>query len=205
MPSPQPERLVQDGRTPADPFALLRGWAPDDDPDRPLATLGTVDEAGLPDARTVQLSSVGLESVTFHTDAGSRKADQLRRNPRAALVVRWDQQARQVVLRGTVSETAAEERRTAFARQSRYLQLLAWMNTWELALLSRPERERRWAAFDRSHPVLSPPSSWVGYALRPVDILFWEGSELGPSRRVRYRLSADRRSPDEWTREALPG
>jgi pyridoxamine 5'-phosphate oxidase len=196
-----PERPVLDGRAPADPFELLRDWAPaDDDPDRPLVTLATVDDEGLPDARTVQLTSVGHGSVTFHTDSGSRKVGQLRAHPRAALVVRWDDQARQVVLRGPVSTTSASDRRIAFARQPRYLQLLAWLNTPELARLPRPERERRWAAFDEDHPVLDPPPTWIGYALRPVDLLFWEGSEEGPSRRLRYRLSSG-----TWTRQALPG
>lgn len=199
--SSRSERPVLDGRVPADPFELLRDWAPaDDDPDRPLATLATVDGEGLPDARTVRLASVDTGSVTFHTDSGSRKVAQLRAHPRAALVVRWDDEARQVVLRGPVSPTSASDRKIAFARQPRYLQLLAWLNTAETARLPRPERERRWAAFDEDHPVLDPPPAWIGYALRPVDLLFWEGSQAGPSRRLRYRLTSG-----TWTRQALPG
>ncbi|MFI6423740.1 pyridoxal 5'-phosphate synthase [Promicromonospora sp. NPDC050880] len=196
------DRLVQDdGPFPPDPFTLLRTWTPpDDDPARPAATLATVDDAGLPDARTVLLSTVGSDAVTFHTDSRSRKAEQLRARPRAALVVRWEKQARQVVLRGTTAETSAEEQATAFGRLPRYLQLLAWLNTAETAALGRLQRERRWAAFDAEHPVLDPPPTWVGYALRPVDVLFWEGSEHGPSRRVRYRLT-----PNGWAREPLPG
>ncbi|MFI2364121.1 pyridoxal 5'-phosphate synthase [Promicromonospora sp. NPDC019610] len=201
MSSRWPERYVQDGPLPDDPFVLLRLWAPEDDePNGPLATLATVDADGLPDARTVLLTGVGPDAVAFHTDARSRKVRQLRAHPRAALVVRWDEQARQVVLRGTVSATSAEESRTAYARQSRYLQLLAWLNTPELARLARSERERRWAAFDASHPVLDPPPDWAGYAVEPVDVLFWEGSDDGPSRRVRYRRLAH-----GWTSEALPG
>jgi pyridoxamine 5'-phosphate oxidase len=200
-PARQHLRLVQDGTCPSDPFVLLRLWAPaDDDPERPLATLATVDDDGLPDARTVVLTSVGDEVVRFHTDARSRKADQLRTHPHAALVLRWDERARQVVLRGPASEISTEACRAAFARQSRYLQLLAWLNTPELATLPRPERERRWAAFDASHPVLDPPPTWAGFAVRPLDALFWEGSEDGPSRRVRYRRTAD-----GWTQEVLPG
>ena len=86
------------------------------------------------------------------------------------------------------------------ARQPRYLQLLAWLNTPELAALDRAERERRWADFDARHPVLDPPTTWVGYTLRPVDVLFWEGSEQGPSRRLRYLPTAN-----GWTSHPLPG
>ncbi|MBL0887969.1 pyridoxine/pyridoxamine 5'-phosphate oxidase [Myceligenerans indicum] len=201
VPAARTRRPVLDGHAPADPFALLRDWAPaNDDPDRPCATLATVDEAGLPDARTVLLSSVTRDTVTFHSATDSRKSAQLLAHPRAALVVRWDAEARQVVLRGPVSQSSARERRIAFARRSRYLQVLAWLNTPELAGLDRPERERRWAAFDQGHPDLEPPPNWVGYALRPADILFWEGSADGPSRRVRYRRPAG-----VWEMEALAG
>ena len=81
-------RPVQDGSWPADPFLLLREWAPEnDDPDRPLATVATVDTEGMPDARTVLLTAVLDDGVTFHTDARSRKAEQLRARPVAAVVV----------------------------------------------------------------------------------------------------------------------
>ncbi|WOF23912.1 pyridoxamine 5'-phosphate oxidase family protein [Microbacterium betulae] len=195
------ERPVQDGALPEDPFALLMAWAPsNDDPVRPTATLATLDADGLPDARTVLLSAVTSEGASFHTDAGSRKAGQLAERPTAALVVRWEAAARQVVLRGGVERSVARDARDAYARRGRYLQVLAWMNTPDVARLPRAEREERWAAFDAAHPDLDAPETWAGFVLRPQEMLFWEGSAVAPSRRARYR-----RRDGGWALDLLPG
>ncbi|GAA3658226.1 pyridoxine/pyridoxamine 5'-phosphate oxidase [Microbacterium marinilacus] len=194
-------RPVQDGSWPADPFLLLREWAPENgDPDRPLATVATVDTEGMPDARTVLLTAVLDDGVTFHTDARSRKAEQLRVRPVAAFVVRWPESARQVVLRGRVEESSAEEQRIAYERRARYLQLLAWVNTAGFARLPRAERERRWGDADADGPSGEPPAAWTGFHLRPSELMFWEGSAVTASRRVAYRRVGDR-----WATEALPG
>ncbi|MFT4234816.1 MAG: pyridoxamine 5'-phosphate oxidase family protein [Microbacterium sp.] len=192
---------VQDGAVPDDPFEMLAEWAPsNDDPSRPLAVVSTVDASGMPDARTVLLTSVMEEAVTFHTDSRSRKVEQLRTNPVAAFVVRWEERGRQLVLRGTVAETPAEEQAASFARRSRYLQLLAWLNTDALAAQPRAERERAWAVFDAAEPSPSAPDSWIGFALTPVEATFWEASPDGPSHRARYR-----RTSGTWSHSFLPG
>ena len=194
-------RPVQDGALPDDPFALLREWAPsNDDPVRPTATLATVDADGLPDARTVLLSAVGQEGVSFHTDARSRKAAQLAETPAAALVVRWEDAARQIVLRGVVDRSAARDVRDVYARRGRYLQVLAWVNTSDVAAMPRAERETLWAEFDAAHDELRAPDEWIGFVLRPNEALFWEGSAHAPSRRARYRRSAE-----GWVLDYLPG
>ncbi|WP_221585829.1 pyridoxamine 5'-phosphate oxidase family protein [Microbacterium sp. G2-8] len=181
------DRPVQDGRVPADPFSLVRAWLPrNDDPDRPLCTLATVDAVGAPDARTVLLSAVQDDSVTIHTEGQTRKAQQLRERPPAAIVVRWPDLARQLVLRGDMRASTSSEARVAFARRSRYLQLLASVNTDELATRPRVEREAAYARFDQHTPDPPQPASWAGFALHPVEITFWEGSDRGPSRRARY-------------------
>lgn len=180
---------IQDGPLPADPLLLLRAWLPDDDdPARPVATLATVDSAGLPDARAVLLSSARDGVLTFHTDGRSRKAAQLRAHPAAALVLAWPERARQLVVRGSVVASSGAEERRAYARRSRYLQLLAWLNSDALAQQERATREAEWERFDRAHDELTPPETWAGFVLQPTELLLWEGSVAGPSRRAHYRL-----------------
>jgi len=179
---------IQDGSLPSDPLALLAQWLPgDDDPARPVATLATVDDDGLPDARAVLLSSYRDGVFTFHTDRRSRKVEQLRSRPAAAIVLAWPERVRQLVVRGPVSESPLDEQRRAYARRSRYLQLLAWLNSDDLAQQDREAREAEWDRFDREHDELSPPDAWTGFALRPLEVLLWEGSATGPSRRAHYR------------------
>lgn len=200
-PAPAVDRPIQDDRVPADPIALLTAWLPhDEDPVRPTATLATVDADGMPNARTVLLSSFANGRAAFHTDATSTKARELREEPVAALALFWGDLGRQVVLRGPVVRTSAETDRLAFSRRSRYLQLLAWMNTPDTARAPRAARERAWSEFDAEHQVLSPPHNWVGYELIPDSLIFWEGSARGPGRRVRYT----RQGPG-WQHEILPG
>lgn len=195
------ERPVQDGTVPDEPFTLLGEWLPsNDDPERPLCTLATVDEAGLPDARTVLLSAFHGDRVTVHTEASTRKMAQLRAHPFAAIVLRWPELARQAVLRGAVVDSGEQEAAEAFARRSRYLQLLASLNTPEMARRPRAEREEAFVAFDAAHAEPPQPDGWAGLALLPREFAFWEGSGMGPSRRVRYR-----RADAGWEREFLPG
>lgn len=201
VPSALLDRPVQDGTAPADPFALLGDWLPsNDDPERPPCTLATVDEEGVPDARTVLLSALHGDRVTIHTEAASRKVRQLRAHPVGAIVVRWPELARQIVLRGTVVDSGEEEEAEAFARRSRYLQLLATLNTPEMALRSRAEREKAFAEFDAAHLRPPQPAGWMGFALVPSEITFWEGAGTGPSRRAQYQRVAD-----AWQLAYLPG
>lgn len=198
---PAAERPVQDGSVPGDPFALLRDWLPaNGDPDRPLCTLATVDDDGRPDARTVLVSAVRPDGVAIHTDATSRKVRQLDRTPFAAVVMRWPEVARQVVLRGGAQRASAAEDALAYAERSRYLRLLAHLNSADLAVRDRAERERAFAAFDAAWPDPQQPPSWVGYAIVADEITFWEGAERGPSRRARYSRAAA-----GWAVEFLPG
>ena len=200
-PRARTQRPIQENRLPPDPLTLLRMWLPsDDDPARPAATLATVDRDGMPNARTVLLSSSGGGRPAFHTDATSVKVQELNNEPMAALVLLWSELGRQIVLRGHVVRTSAEVDLLAYARRSRYLQLLAWLNTPEAAHSTRAEREHLWAEFDERHQVLSAPETWVGYELVPTSIAFWEGSALAPGRRARYT-----RSTGGWRVEILPG
>lgn len=185
-----------------DPIRLLRDWLPaDDDPIRPPMTLSTVDTDGYPDARTVLLSGVDDGGVHFHTDARSRKAAQLAADPRACVVIVLGERARQIVLRGTVEPLAPDALERAYRRRTRYLQVLAWVNTDELAAQLPDVRRRWWEEFEAGHPgELEPPTTWAGYRLRPHRVTFWTADEAGPSTRVEYLREAD-----TWLTQALAG
>jgi pyridoxamine 5'-phosphate oxidase len=130
--------------------------------------------------------------ATFHTDARSRKAAHLHARPSAAVLLAWPATARQLVMRGSTTISSREEQSEAYARRPRYLQLLAWENSDATAELDRQAREQRWAEFDRSHPQLEPPPTWIGFALTASELTFWEASAVGPSRRAQYHLEDGR-------------
>ncbi|HEY0249645.1 MAG TPA: pyridoxamine 5'-phosphate oxidase family protein [Gryllotalpicola sp.] len=173
--------------SPADPFALMAQWLPSPaDQVTPLMTLATIGLDGYPDARTVLLSGFDGARLRFHTEARSRKAAELAATPRATAVLVWPDAARQLVVTGDVEAEAPAEASAAYAERSRALQLLAWLNTDELAARPVAERRAAWAAFDAAHPEepLAPPETWAGYTIAPSRVAFWRGDAEGPSNRL---------------------
>ena len=198
----------------SDPLDLLDAWlcrveatdsvgadAGTDALSTPLMALATVDGEGFPRVRHVLLSSYDRGRLHFHTDARSAKAAQLAAHPRAGATIVWPESARQLSVSGSVVPETPQEQAAVFARRSRYLQVLAWVNDPELTSVSAAERGRRWAAFEQAHATLEPPATWTGYVLVPEIITFWRGVSDGPSQRLQCRRGAD----DGWTIERLPG
>jgi pyridoxamine 5'-phosphate oxidase len=189
---------------PTDAFAVLAEWLPaNDDASRPLIALATVDAAGRPDSRSVLLSEFDESGFFVHTDSRSRKVAHIEAHPEVAFSIAWPADLRQLTVQGVARRASAEEEGVAYARRSRYLQLLAWLNSPEFALLPSVQREEAWAAFNASHPdgTLTPPDTWLGLIIEPTRITFWNGSPLTASRRTEYSRAAD----GAWSTATLPG
>jgi pyridoxamine 5'-phosphate oxidase len=184
------------------PSGLLRAWLPaNTDPQRPTMTLASVDAEGYPDARTVLLSEVDDDGIHFQTDSRSRKVAQLAADPRACATVLLDDPPRQLVLRGEVSALDPPTLLRAYRRRSRYLQVLAWLDTAELAREPVGVRREAWRKFEERHPgELDPPPTWVGYRLRAERLSFWIADDKGPSVRLEFE-----RAGEGWSRRWLPG
>jgi len=181
---------------PDDAWELLADWLPgDDEPDRPQVTLSTVDADGGPDARTVLLSSVARDGLSFHTDAASRKAAQIAANPLVAVTVLWPGFTRQLVVRGVASTADPVDVAAAYRARSPYLQQLAWLNSHDFAALPLDERRARWAAFADEHPDgFGQPAGWTGFVVRPTRVTAWESAPDTASRRREWTAG-----PDGWS------
>lgn len=90
---------------PDDPFDLFAQWfraAVDAGcDDVRAATVATVDENGVPDARVMNLMELSEVGFKFGTGAGSTKVEQLSDSPVAALNFWWQPMNRAVRVRGT--------------------------------------------------------------------------------------------------------
>ncbi|MGN6407523.1 MAG: pyridoxine/pyridoxamine 5'-phosphate oxidase [Curtobacterium sp.] len=195
---------VDESSVPTDPLTLAASWLPAAaDAPGPTMTLSTVGLDGYPDARTVLLSLFDGERLHFHTDSRSRKAAELAAVPRAAVTLHWPEAARQLVVVGDVAPVTDAEARAAYAARTRYLQVLAWVNDHAAAADTPARRREVWASFvrGRAGAELEPPSTWAGYALTPVRMVFWRGETDAASNRVAY----DRRADGSWSRESWPG
>ncbi|EOM76781.1 pyridoxine 5'-phosphate oxidase [Rhodococcus rhodnii] len=191
--------------TDIDPIRLLGMWLGPDTLDAPpLMALATTGTDGYPRVRHVLLTEVAGGRLHFHTDSASRKVRELAESPRASCALVWPDAGRQMMVTGDVVAADAGENARAYRTRSRYLQLLAWLNTEEMAAMPVEDRHAAWAAFDREHPALDEPRTWAGYAIEPREIVFWRGDSDGPSRRVRF-TRGDGTAQEAWRSELLPG
>lgn len=183
---------------------LLSGWLPSNSvAERPQIQVATVDSRGRPDIRTVLLSEWDEQGFVFHTDARSRKVEQLATHRGVAIEVLWPAFTRQLVISG-LAETADERRVAAgYRRRSPYLQQLAWQNSADLAQSDRRRRLEQWRRFQQEHDIASlpAPTTWTGYLVRADRVTFWESEADGPSHRVEYRLEGS----GDWSVHHLPG
>jgi pyridoxamine 5'-phosphate oxidase len=186
----------------SDPLALAATWLPaTGSGSTPTMTLATIGLDGYPSARTVLLSAFDGARLHFHTD--TRKAAEMAAVPRASVTIHWPDAARQLTVTGDVAPVTDREARIAYEARTHYLQVLAWVNDTHLAVASEADRRARWAAFEREHAdsALTPPSTWGGYALTPLRMVFWSGATDGPSN----RLAFERHAGGAWRGEVWPG
>ncbi|RVW02916.1 pyridoxine/pyridoxamine 5'-phosphate oxidase [Rhodococcus xishaensis] len=197
-----------DRELPADPVALFLSWLEEAAAagvvEPHVATLSTVDAAGVPDARTLLLKDVTARGWWFSTDLRSPKARQLLANPTAALTFYWREQGRQVRVRGRVERGDAEVSGRDFrdrsvtaravaaaSRQSEILTDIAEYDDAVGAAVSEVEADPS-----------SVPGTWQAWCVVPDAVEFWHADPDRRHLRVRYR----RTPPHEavrWRPDAL--
>jgi pyridoxamine 5'-phosphate oxidase len=138
--------------------------------------LATATPDGAPSVRFVLLKGVDARGVSFFTNYGSRKGQELASNPRAALAVLWKPLHHQVRLEGTVERLSADESDEYFATRGRGSRLGAWASAQSTEIPDRSTLDAALADADARFPGEVPrPENWGGYLLRPDVIEFWIG------------------------------
>jgi pyridoxamine 5'-phosphate oxidase len=185
-----------------DPIAQLQRWVAEArgvvaQPD--AMTLATADASGRPSARVVLLRGIDERGLTFFTNRTSRKGDELRGNPRAAIVLHWWELGRQVRVEGTVDEVSEAESATYWSSRPRASQIAGWASPQSQRLAARSDLDARVAEAEARFGGEVPlPPFWGGYRVVPDSIEFWTHREDRLHDRVRYV-----RSSESWRRERL--
>ncbi len=187
----------------ANPIAQLEAWLLEARGVVPLPeamALATVGADGKPSARMVLLRGLDERGLTFFTNRTSRKADELREHPSAALVFHWWELGRQVRVEGRVETASIEESEAYWMTRPRPSRIAAWASPQSQPLAGRAELSARVAEaearFDGGEVPL--PEFWGGYRVVPETIELWEHHDDRLHDRIRYV-----REGRGWRRERL--
>ena len=188
-----------------DPIAQLQVWLGEarESLSQPEAmTLATADPSGRPSARVVLLRGIDDRGLAFFTNRASRKADELRQNPRAAVVLHWWELGRQVRVEGSVVEVAPTESAAYWRTRPRASQIAGWASPQSEPLDGRSDLDVRVAAAESRFAggEVPLPPFWGGYRLVPETIEFWSHRDDRLHDRVRYERSSE---DAHWLRERL--
>jgi pyridoxamine 5'-phosphate oxidase len=194
---------IDAGTLASDPFAQFGVWLAEalalpNAIEANAMSVSTVGDDGRPSARIVLLRGWDERGFVFYSNYDSRKGEELRAHPVAALLFWWGALERQIRIEGRVSRVSEAESDAYFARRPRGHQVSAWASPQ-----SRPvEREQlleEMAAIERRFPGAVPrPPHWGGLRVEPDHFEFWQGR---PDR-AHDRIAFDR-AGDAWTTRRL--
>jgi pyridoxamine 5'-phosphate oxidase len=162
-----------------DPLVLFEAWLAEavlSEPNDPNAmALATATAAGVPSVRMVLLKGHGPDGFVFYTNAESRKGNEIRANPRAALLFHWKSLHRQVRIEGALEGVSATMADAYFASRHPDSRLGSAASDQSRPLDSRKTYLDRVEALRARYPdggVPRPPH-WTGFRLVPERFEFW--------------------------------
>jgi pyridoxamine 5'-phosphate oxidase len=146
------------------------------------------------------LKGFDAQGFVFYTNYESRKAEELSRNPYAAMVFHWAVLQRQVRVEGPVERLSREASYAYFRTRARGSRVGAWASRQSAVVEEPAELERQVRHYEQAFEGrdIPLPPYWGGYRVIPARIEFWQGRV----NRLHDRL-AFTRAPGGWQAERL--
>ena len=196
---------------PADPLELLVEWlrgAIEAGVSQPHAmVLATADASGHPSARTLLLKDVTMAAgdepgaVWFASLSDSPKGRDLESNPRAALLLYWREQGRQVRISGSVFHGDRDVSERDFLARHPAARATVLAGRQSEPMPSGDELEREMASA-REFVAVNPnfvPDTWRSYLVQPHSVEFWQSAPRREQRRLLYSATEN----GDWHRDML--
>jgi pyridoxamine 5'-phosphate oxidase len=170
-------------------------------PDPSAMTIATVDAAGQPSQRIVLLKQVDERGFVFYTNLRSRKAQDLKQNPKISLHFPWHFLERQVKVCGIAEQLSSAEALKYFLTRPRESQLGAWTSQQSRPISSRALLMQQFETMKNKFAKgqIPLPDFWGGFRVKPHQIEFWQGGEHRLHDRFQYNLQQD----NSWAIERL--
>ena len=139
-------------------------------------TLATATTVGKPSARIVLLKNHDERGFVFYTNLESRKSEEIKANPYAALCFHWMPLEKQVRVEGRIEPVSVEEADAYFASRPRESRIGAWASKQSRTLPHRGALMlAEYTAKFLGREVPRPPF-WSGWRVVPDRIEFWQQS-----------------------------
>ena len=179
---------------PAHPMELFEKWlqqAIDSkmyDPNG--VVVSTVDQSGQPYSRMVLLKDYTREELIFYTNLGSRKAEQIKGNPKICMLFPWYMLERQVMFIGEAHRQSPLQDLKYFHSRPRGSQIGAWTSHQSHLISARGVLEGKFLELKEKfkNGEIPLPSFWGGYRVKFTKVEFWQGRETRLHARVLYDL-----------------
>ena len=193
--------LVPDA-APRDPLELLRDWLEEalaQNVAQPHAmTLATSDAAGAPSARTLLLKDLTEEGLWFASLSSSPKGRDLTENPRAAVVLYWREQGRQIRVVGAIERGPRDVARADFLQRHPNARSTAIAGHQSTPIgADHNDLQADAQARVNADPDFVP-EEWVAWILRPQTVEFWQAARHREQTRLRYE-----KVDGDWQRDLL--
>jgi pyridoxamine 5'-phosphate oxidase len=162
-------------------------------PDPNAMTIATVDTTGQPSQRIVLLKHLDEKGFVFYTNLNSRKAQELKQNPKISLHFPWHFLERQVKVCGVVEQLSKADVLKYFVSRPRDSQLGAWASQQSRPISSRALLMQQFEAMKNKFAKgeVPVPDFWGGFRVKPHQIEFWQGGAARLHDSFQYNLQAD--------------
>lgn len=175
---------------PIDPLRLLVQWlelALKAGVAQPHAmSIATSSRNGEPSNRTLLLKDVDSESVWFASLSSGPKGSDLAENPRAALLLYWREQGRQIRICGSVEAGPRDVSERDFLQRSASARARAIAGRQSEPVEDFDEHLAPARELVAPHPD-HVPDAWTAYRVIPDSIEFWQAERERDQVRLRYR------------------
>jgi len=159
-------------------------------PDANAMTLATVNAEGKPTARILLLKDYSDDGYCFFTNYESKKGEDLKQNPYAAMVFFWPQLEKQIRIEGRIEKLKSDYSDQYFMARPVGSRRAAAVSPQSSILKDRTELEQAIEKHKKKHDeTFRRPDFWGGYQLIPEKFEFWQGRESRLNDRIEYVLN----------------
>ena len=187
------------------PFELFKFWMSEAEKkeirDPTASSLATVNSMGQPNVRMVLLKDLSSKGFVFYTNLNSKKGQDLKENPKAAMCFHWKSFNRQIRILGKVTQVDEEEADHYFNSRPYESRISAWASDQSNTMKDRSELLKKIEDYKKKYKNeknIPRPPYWSGWCLRPLSIEFWLHRENRIHERLRYY-----KTTKGWVKEIL--